>query len=163
MRNRPALRKGFSELSDRGKVTRLRRGALEALRDLQLIHGDLHTWNASVSRGIVFLFDFHSFAWGFPVQDLATALAFLQQAKYFRPMDRVLAEAFLEGYAEVGLRPKHCGKQLAALVAGHFLGHMCNVMQMDPLTRDKKAQCISRTEELLRKLHGAPDVISLCQ
>ena len=121
----------------------------------------MDNWPSTTYRRL--FFDFHSFAWGFPVQDLATALAFLQQAKYFRPMDRALAEALLEGYADVSPLPKDCNEQLTSLVAGHFLGHMCNVMQMDRLARAKKAQCISRTEELLLKLRETPDVMSLCR
>ena len=126
----------------------------------QLVHGDLHTWNASVSRRTVHLFDFHSFCWGLPVQDAALAIAFLRQQYLYRTLDPALLDAFRSGYCSIRPWPEEWEALILDLVRGHFVGHMCNVLQLDFVSSSDKERCVARTFELL-KPKRKPDIGTL--
>lgn len=66
---------------------------LYANRSAQVIHADLHSWNVMWNEGDVTVFDFDDCGWGLPIQDIATALYYLDTEQQ--------DQAFLSGYAEV--------------------------------------------------------------
>ena len=76
----------------------------------QLIHADLHAWNARWHEGTLTVFDFDDCGRGAPLQDLAIA-AFYQRDQPEREA------ALLRGYASVRPLPSHDPAQYEALVA----------------------------------------------
>lgn len=83
-------------------------GELTATATVQPIHADLHPWNMMWHEGTLAVFDFDDCGWGLPVQDLATALYYLDTAEQER--------AFLAGYASVRELPSYTPEQLALLL-----------------------------------------------
>jgi len=49
------------------------------LRGIRVTHNDLHEWNVKVYRGRLAILDFEDLAWGFPVQDISTALLYVKE------------------------------------------------------------------------------------
>jgi hypothetical protein len=74
----------------------------------QLIHADLHPWNMMWHDGAIAVFDFDDCGWGLPVQDLATALYYLDTPEQ--------DTAFLEGYSSVRELPSYTAEQLQLLL-----------------------------------------------
>lgn len=92
----------------------------------QLIHGDLHFWNAHIHRGNIWLFDFEDVMAGYPVQDIAITLFYgRDRADYVE-----LARAFRRGYTAVAPWPARSERQLRSLMAGRtltFMNYMARV------------------------------------
>lgn len=73
-----------------------------------LIHGDFHGWNLKWQKETVAVLDFDDCGLGLEIQDLATALYYLDS----RDQD----EAFLEGYKSIRRLPNYTESELAALL-----------------------------------------------
>jgi Ser/Thr protein kinase RdoA (MazF antagonist) len=75
---------------------------------LQPIHADLHPWNIMWHEGELAIFDFDDSGLGLPVQDLMTALYYLDTPEQ--------EAALLEGYASVRSIPEHTLQQRTCLL-----------------------------------------------
>ncbi|MEY4367007.1 MAG: hypothetical protein RLZ28_422 [Actinomycetota bacterium] len=73
----------------------------------QLIHADVHPWNLMWHEGEIAVFDFDDSGIGLPIQDLATALYYLDTDEQ--------EEAFIAGYTSVRELPVHTAKQMRLL------------------------------------------------
>jgi len=73
----------------------------------QLIHADVHPWNLMWHEGEIAVFDFDDCGIGLPIQDLATALYYLDTDEQ--------EEAFIVGYTSVRELPTHTAKQMRLL------------------------------------------------
>ena len=73
----------------------------------QLIHADVHPWNLMWHEGEIAVFDFDDCGIGLPIQDLATALYYLDTDEQ--------EEAFIAGYTSVRELPAHTAKQMRLL------------------------------------------------
>lgn len=79
------------------------------LRDIaRPIHADLHGWNVMWHKGEVSVFDFDDSGFGLPLQDLATALYYLDTDEQ--------NEAMLAGYASVRTVPEYSEHEFKALM-----------------------------------------------
>lgn len=65
--------------------------------DLRVIHNDLHHDNINLYRGRLYPFDFEDAIWGYPVQDIATALQDLMEDTAPDAFES-LQDAFRAGY-----------------------------------------------------------------
>jgi len=74
----------------------------------QLIHADLHGWNLKWDLGQLSVFDFDDCGIGLPIQDIATAVYYLDTPDQER--------ALLEGYKSVKPLPKYEEKDLEMLL-----------------------------------------------
>jgi Ser/Thr protein kinase RdoA (MazF antagonist) len=83
---------------------------------VRILHGDLHPWNAKVFRGRVAVFDFEDMVWGWPVQDLGTAIYYLWTDDRF---DAQWA-ALRAGYEEVAAWPD-AGSDVATFIVARTL------------------------------------------
>lgn len=96
------------------------RQAIDDLQDREpsrVVHGDLHRWNVLVGREGMAAFDFEDLMWGWPVQDLAIALYYLE-----REDDYVdLRAALRAGYEEIRLWPDRTGTEIDTFIAGRAL------------------------------------------
>jgi Ser/Thr protein kinase RdoA (MazF antagonist) len=81
---------------------------LQANSKKQPIHADLHPWNMMWHHGKLSIFDFDDSGMGLPVQDLATALYYLDTQEQ--------DNAFLEGYAAVRPLPIYTSEQMKLLL-----------------------------------------------
>jgi Ser/Thr protein kinase RdoA (MazF antagonist) len=81
---------------------------------LRVTHNDLHQWNVKVYRGKLFVLDFEDLAWGYPVQDIATAFFYLQRHKE----RETLTQAYKKGYTSHNPWPETYPGQLDAFIAG---------------------------------------------
>lgn len=140
-----------SGLSEQGRqdvaeaYTRLQSliGSWFAVAKPQLIHADLHPWNVMWHEGKISVFDFDDCGWGFPLQDLAVAL-------YYLDTDEQDA-AFKQGYESVSSLPEHTEADLAALmiqrrlILANFLLESTN-----PEHRDILPEYLAETERRLR-------------
>lgn len=88
----------------------------------QLIHGDLHTWNARWQAGRLSVFDFDDCGRGVPLQDLAIAAYYQRE----RP-DR--EAALLRGYERIRPLPRHDPAQYEALVAERNILLLISVLE----------------------------------
>ena len=84
----------------------------EASNGVQLLHGDLHWWNASVYRKRIQLLDFEDLIWGFPVQDIAITLYYTVR----RPGYEEFRAAFRRGYESVASWPEEFPGQIELLM-----------------------------------------------
>ncbi len=75
---------------------------------LQPIHADLHPWNAMWHEGEIAVFDFDDSGIGLPIQDIATAI-------YYLDTDDQRA-AFLAGYESIAALPSSSAKQMGLLL-----------------------------------------------
>lgn len=82
-----------------------------------LIHGDLHPYNVHVARGHLYILDFEDVLLGYPVQDIAIALAALRRY----PESEHLWRAFEAGYSRNRAWPVQSATQLTALIAARDL------------------------------------------
>lgn len=82
----------------------------------RVLHGDLHGWNIKTHHGRISVFDFEDIVWGWPVQDLATALYYQWSGDHF---DRRCAEA-RTGYEAVAAWPDR-GGELETFIIGRTL------------------------------------------
>ena len=82
-----------------------------------VVHNDLHPCNVKVYRGGLSLYDFEDITWGFPEQDIGTAMYHVR----FRDDYFELLGAFREGYEEVLPWPFNSGRQLDRFVIARLL------------------------------------------
>ena len=82
-----------------------------------IIHNDLHPCNVKVHRGNLSLYDFEDITWGFPVQDIGTAMYHIR----FRNDYPELLGAFREDYEHVLPWPLDSDQQLDRFVIARLL------------------------------------------
>lgn len=83
----------------------------------RVVHGDLHRWNVLVDGDGVAAFDFEDLMWGWPVQDLAIALYYLEREENY---DEWLG-AFRTGYERVRPWPDRTEREVDTFIAGRAL------------------------------------------
>lgn len=106
----------YSKLAENQKRTlNQARQAIEAIsrrffaRDLKIvIHADLHGWNLMWDAGAIAIFDFDDSGIGLPIQDLATALYYLDTDEQ--------DIALLDGYRSVAPIPEYSEIEMEALL-----------------------------------------------
>jgi Ser/Thr protein kinase RdoA (MazF antagonist) len=86
---------------------------------MQLIHADLHGWNLKLHDGQLAVFDFDDSGVGLPIQDLATAI-------YYLDTDEQTA-AMKAGYASVRELPSCSDRQMKALLLQRRI-HLLNYL-----------------------------------
>ncbi|MEM8713839.1 MAG: phosphotransferase, partial [Planctomycetota bacterium] len=91
-------------------------------RKRQLIHGDLHIWNAKWHEGRLSLFDFDDCGHGLALQDLAITSYYLRD-------DEGAEAALRDGYTSVRALPEHTDEQFEALLAGRNLLLLNSVLE----------------------------------
>ena len=74
----------------------------------QVIHADLHGWNVMWNNGTLAVFDFDDCGFGLPLQDLATAIYYLDTPEQ--------DAALKEGYASVAPLPKYTQRDMDMLL-----------------------------------------------
>lgn len=74
----------------------------------QPIHADLHPWNVMWNQGELAVFDFDDSGFGFPIQDLATAIYYLDTPEQER--------ALLDGYSSVAKLPSYTFEEMQTLL-----------------------------------------------
>jgi Ser/Thr protein kinase RdoA (MazF antagonist) len=74
----------------------------------QIIHADLHGWNVMWDNGTLAVFDFDDCGFGLPLQDLATAIYYLDTPEQ--------DAALKEGYASVAPLPEYTQRDLDMLL-----------------------------------------------
>jgi Ser/Thr protein kinase RdoA (MazF antagonist) len=74
----------------------------------QLIHADLHGWNLKFHEGSLAVFDFDDSGIGLPIQDLATAIYYLDTEEQIASMKA--------GYESVRPLPPHTDREMKALL-----------------------------------------------
>ncbi len=87
---------------------------------LRVIHNDLHHENINFYRGCLYPFDFEDTIWGYPVQDIATALQDLMEdtpPDAFEP----LQDAFRAGYERHSPWPERYPGEIDVFRAGFVL------------------------------------------
>jgi len=128
---------GGSPLLPPGRLALLRaaadrvEGAISRLRAAEpqrLLHGDLHVWNVLVHRGGLAPIDFEDLMWGWPIQDIATAMYYLQH----RPDFPAILDGFRGGYEQVAPWPETRPGDLETFIAGRSLVLANDVLQMTP-------------------------------
>jgi Ser/Thr protein kinase RdoA (MazF antagonist) len=123
-----------------------------AIRDLQgaesvrMIHADLHVWNVKINRGRVAVFDFEDMLWGWPVQDIGTALYYLWSRDDFDE----LRQHFRIGYETVAPWPDP-GGQVDTFIAGRTLV-MANDVVIVPDWADEAPVLFERGERRIRDM-----------
>jgi len=103
---------------------------LRATGPMRLLHGDLHVWNVLVHRGQLAAIDFEDLMWGWPVQDIGTALYYL----HHRPDFAAIRDGFRRGYEQVARWPETEPGELETFIAGRALVLANDVLQMPPET-----------------------------
>lgn len=93
--------------------------ALFSEGQFQLIHADLHGWNLKLHDGQLSVFDFDDSGIGLPIQDLATAI-------YYLDTDEQIA-AMKAGYASVRELPNCSERQMKALLLQRRI-HLLNYL-----------------------------------
>lgn len=86
---------------------------------MQLIHADLHGWNLKLHDGQLSVFDFDDSGIGLPIQDLSTAI-------YYLDTDEQIA-AMKAGYQSVRTLPKCSENQMKALLLQRRI-HLLNYL-----------------------------------
>lgn len=108
---------------------------------MRVLHGDLHPWNVMASRRGLAPFDFEDLVWGWPVQDIATSLHFLQG----RPDDEALVAGFRAGYETVAPWPECRAGQVGTFVIGRNLV-LANDLLITPEWQTEAAPYLERYE-----------------
>ena len=83
-------------------------GELYASSEKQLIHADLHGWNIKLHEGSLSVFDFDDSGIGLPIQDLATAIYYLDTEEQEISLKR--------GYESVRPLPSFSDREMKALL-----------------------------------------------
>jgi Ser/Thr protein kinase RdoA (MazF antagonist) len=105
-------------------------GRLEATGPMRLLHGDFHVWNVLIHRGEPAAIDFEDLMWGWPIQDIGTALYYL----FHRPDFAAVRDGFRRGYERVAPWPEAAPGDLETFIAGRALVLANDVLQMAPET-----------------------------
>jgi len=82
-----------------------------------VIHNDLHPCNVKIHKGGLSIFDFEDITWGFPEQDIGTAI---YHVRFERDYPRLL-DGFRDGYEQELPWPFRSERQLELLVAARLL------------------------------------------
>lgn len=109
-----------------------------------VIHNDLHPCNLKVNRGNLSMYDFEDIAWGFPEQDIGTAMYHIR----FRKDYPELLNAFRKGYQEVQDWPLDSDRQLDYFIMARLLMFANYVVNYSI----KPSYHLPRYETKLRKL-----------
>ena len=104
---------------------------LHATGPMRLLHGDLHVWNVLVHRGQLAAIDFEDLMWGWPIQDIGTALYYLYHRPDFAAV-RSTASAGATSEWPRGRRPNPA--TWSTFIAGRALVLANDVLQMPPQT-----------------------------
>ena len=83
----------------------------------RILHGDLHPWNVRVARGRLSPIDFEDLMWGWPVQDIATTLYYVETERRYP----ALRAAFTAGYRRVAPWPERYPGEVDAFIAARAL------------------------------------------
>jgi Ser/Thr protein kinase RdoA (MazF antagonist) len=113
---------------------------LERREPMRMTHADLHVWNAKIFRGRVGVFDFEDMLWGWPVQDIGTALYYLWSRDDFDELCR----HFRIGYETVAPWPDP-GGHVDTFIAGRTLV-MANDVVIVPEWADEAQPIFERGE-----------------
>ena len=115
----------------------------------RVIHADLHQWNLRIFRGQVGAIDFEDLMWGFPLQDIAITIYYLQGREDYEN----LKDAFIKGYQAGREWPEQFPGQLDVLIAGRGLDLLNYVLQdKDPEWRSQAPAFINRNEKRMLEL-----------
>lgn len=118
---------------------------------MRILHNDLHQWNVRSFRGMLSPIDFEDLMFGWPVQDIATAL-------YYFPAENftALREAFQDGYTRHAPWPERHPGEIDSFIAARGFG-LANFVLNDPNPnwKDQAAQFVERVETRLRNLMEA--------
>jgi Ser/Thr protein kinase RdoA (MazF antagonist) len=121
----PARREIFQQVADRVQAVLDR---LNANSDgMGVIHGDLHHWNTKIYRGQISALDFEDLMWGYPVQDIAVTLYYMQ----WRDDYLALRDAFKQGYTSRRTWPEQHPGEIDTFIAGRALV-LANYILEDP-------------------------------
>ena len=109
---------------------------------LRVIHHDLYHDNICVDRGRLYPFDFEDTVWGYPVQDIATAMRDLIEdappAAY-----PTLSQAFRRGYESLEPWPERKKGELDTLIAAHFIEGANRTAHADPQRLPQKIAALA--------------------
>ena len=94
---------------------------------LRVIHNDLHHENIKIYRGELYPYDFEDTVWGYPVQDIATALLDLV-TDVPREVYPTLRAAFRQGYESHSPWPETYAEEIDTFQAGVLFGKMNYVL-----------------------------------
>ncbi|MDH4067258.1 MAG: phosphotransferase, partial [Acidobacteriota bacterium] len=133
--------------------------AIAALRGavpMQLLHGDFHPWNVKVQRSRIAAFDFEDLMWGWPIQDVATALYYF----HGNPEYQVLANAFAEGYRSVAPWPAANQSEIDTFLMGRALV-LANYVLASAELRDRSAYWFRRFDRRISALLEGADYVPL--
>ncbi|HYN47931.1 MAG TPA: phosphotransferase [Candidatus Nanopelagicales bacterium] len=121
---------------------------IDALRrsgePMRVLHGDLHPWNVMASRRGLAPFDFEDLMWGWPVQDVATSLYYLQG-----PDLEGWVTSFRDGYETVAPWPECRSGQVATFMIGRALV-LANDLLITPEWQSGAAPYLERYEARFR-------------
>jgi len=99
-------------------------------KELMLIHGDLHYWNAHIHQGKIYLIDFEDINLGYPVQDIAVTLSY----GWHRAGYEAWKAAFIEGYTDIRPWPDVADDVIPTLTAARtamFINYVARIEE-DP-------------------------------
>jgi len=119
---------------------------LTGTEKMRILHGDLHPWNVKVNRGRMAVFDFEDMVWGWPVQDIGTALYYLWSRDDFDEM----WGAFRAGYSTVAPWPDRGGQVASFIVARTLL--MANDVISQPEWMSAAPEIYERGERRIRSM-----------
>jgi Ser/Thr protein kinase RdoA (MazF antagonist) len=122
-------------------------------RGLRVLHYDLHQWNVKLYRGRLRPIDFEDLMWGYPVQDVAVSLYYLQHLEE----SSVLRAAYRRGYTRHREWPERTDGEIDTLVAGRGVD-LVNFILQDPNPDYQKIvpQYVERAERRLRAFLETP-------
>jgi Ser/Thr protein kinase RdoA (MazF antagonist) len=92
---------------------------------MQLIHGDLHLYNIRSYRNLLSPIDFEDLMWGWPVQDIGTALFYISG----REDAAAVRTAFQAGYTQDRAGPESHPGEIDAFIAARGIGLVNFVIQ----------------------------------
>lgn len=126
--------------------------AIDSLRrrePMRVIHADLHRWNVLIDRGQAAAFDFEDLSWGWPVQDLAIALYYLDDEAGYASM----RQAFRAGYERVRPWPDRTDREIDVFIAGRALV-LANDVELleEPEYRAQAPGWMGRFERRIRRI-----------
>jgi Ser/Thr protein kinase RdoA (MazF antagonist) len=117
----------------------------------QIIHADLHGWNVMWDDGKLSVLDFDDCGIGLPLQDLATAIYYLDTPEQ--------EAALKEGYASVAPLPAHSQSDLDVLLLQRriillsYLYETSNIAEIRAMIPDYLIESIRRIEKYLGDAH----------
>jgi Ser/Thr protein kinase RdoA (MazF antagonist) len=118
------------------------------------LHGDYHPWNVKVYRSRIAAFDFEDLMWGWPIQDVATALYYF----HGNPDYRILSDAFAEGYRSVAPWPADDQSQIDTFLMGRSLV-LANYVLASPELRGRSTCWMRRFDRRITALLEGTDYV----